>query len=162
LKQKCIACHGEDPKGPRGGLDLRSREKALAGGESGEPALVPGDASKSLIIKAVGREGPKMPPKETDRLSAEQVATLRRWVAAGAPWPAAAAIASLRDKAWRDRSAAGGVTVKTSGGLTAEWTNRRYDLADLWAYQPVKRRPVSAPLRSRLRNNPIDAFVAAK
>src|SRR5438445_10121765 len=69
LKEKCIACHGEDPKGPSGGLDLRSRETALAGGESGQPALVPGDASKSLIIKAVARDGLKMPPKETDRLT---------------------------------------------------------------------------------------------
>src|SRR5207247_3353394 len=98
LKKKCVVCHGEDPKGPRGGLDLRGREKALAGGESGEPALVPGDVAKSLIIKAVAREGPKMPPKESDRLSAEQVAMLRRWVAAGAPWPDAAAIARWRDK----------------------------------------------------------------
>src|SRR5947208_670687 len=55
LKEKCVACHGEDPKGPRGGLDLRSRGTALAGGESGAPALIPGDTSKSLILKAVAR-----------------------------------------------------------------------------------------------------------
>jgi mono/diheme cytochrome c family protein len=160
LKEKCIACHGEDPKGPRGGLDLRSREKALAGGESGEPALVPGDASKSLMLKAVAREGPKMPPKETDRLTGEQVVTLRRWVAAGAPWPDAASIANLREKAWTEQSV--GVTVPTSGGLTPEWTNRRYDPVDLWAYRPVKLQPVPTPTRSRLGINPIDAFIAAK
>jgi mono/diheme cytochrome c family protein len=160
FKEKCIACHGEDPKGPRGGLDLRNREKTMAGGESGEPALVPGDASKSLIIKAVAREGPKMPPKETDRLTAEQVTTLRRWVAAGAPWPDSAAIAKLREKAWTDRSVAG-VTVPTSGGLTPEWTNRRYDPADLWAYRPAK--PLApAPLRSRVGHNAIDAFIVAR
>jgi hypothetical protein len=162
LKEKCIVCHGEDPKGPRGGLDLRSREKALAGGESGEPALVPGDMAKSLILKAVAREGPKMPPKENDRLTAEQVATLRRWVAAGAPWPDAAAIARLRDKLWSDLSVVGGVTVPTSGGLTPEWTNRRYEQADLWAYRPVRHVSVPAPLRSRLRQNPIDGFIGEK
>jgi len=160
LKEKCIACHGEDPKGPRGGLDLRSREKALAGGESGEPALVAGDVSKSLILKAVAREGPKMPPKETDRLTPEQITALRRWIAAGAPWPDSATVAKLREKAWTDQSVAG-VTVSTTAGLTPEWTNRRYDPADLWAYRPVKRL-AHAPVRSRLGRNEIDAFIFAK
>src|SRR5439155_21079618 len=117
--------------------------------------------AKSLIIKAVAREGPKMPPKETDRLTAEQVAVLRRWVAAGAPWPDAAAIAKLREKSWAEQSA-GGVAVRTSGGLTPEWTNRRYDSTDLWAYRPLKPAAVPAPLRSRLGNNPIDAFIQDK
>src|SRR5207249_4827985 len=67
LQNKCIACHGDDPKGPRGGLDLRSRTAALAGGDSGEPALVPGDPGKSLIVQAVAHDGLKMPPKENDR-----------------------------------------------------------------------------------------------
>src|SRR5437899_2816255 len=35
LKEKCVACHGEDPKGPRSGLDLRSRETALASSRAG-------------------------------------------------------------------------------------------------------------------------------
>ncbi|HTK77782.1 MAG TPA: PSD1 and planctomycete cytochrome C domain-containing protein [Gemmataceae bacterium] len=161
LKEKCIACHGEDPKGPRGGLDLRSREKALAGGESGEPALVPGDVAKSLMLKAVAREGPKMPPKETDKLTTEQVATLRRWIAAGAPWPDAATIAKMRDQRWNDQPGSG-LSVRTSGGLTPEWTNRRYDPADLWAYRPLRSAGVPVPIRSRLGRTPIDACVDAK
>ena len=31
-----------------------------------------------------------------------------------------------------------GVEVKTSGGLSPDWTRRKYDPADLWAYQPLR------------------------
>ncbi|MDA7680147.1 DUF1549 domain-containing protein, partial [bacterium] len=44
--------------------------------------------------------------------------------------------------------------VKTSGGLSEDWTNRKYDPKNLWAYQPVKRPP--APMDSA---NAIDAFI---
>src|SRR5262249_59220884 len=51
LKQRCLGCHGDDPK-LRGGLDLRSRQSALKGGETG-PALVPHDSKNSLLMHAV-------------------------------------------------------------------------------------------------------------
>src|SRR5262249_30985900 len=43
LQTKCLACHGNDPKKIRGGLDLRSRDGLLRGGHSKTPAIVPGD-----------------------------------------------------------------------------------------------------------------------
>ena len=43
LKARCLPCHGDDAKKLSGGLDLRTRESALAGGDSGEPAVVPGE-----------------------------------------------------------------------------------------------------------------------
>jgi mono/diheme cytochrome c family protein len=162
LKAKCFACHGDDAKDLRGGLDLRTREGMLAGGDSGDPALVPDDPGKSWVVRAAAWDGLKMPPKANDRLTAEQVAVLRRWVAAGAPWPDAAAVAKLRESHW-EASSADAVPVKTSGGLSAEWTNRRYHPADLWAYRPVQRHPTPAirNLQSPIRN-PVDAFLAAK
>src|SRR5438132_1553369 len=61
LTAKCLACHGGDRK--RGGLDLRRRAGALAGGDSG-PAVVPGAAGQSLLYrKLAGRELP--PPKRS-------------------------------------------------------------------------------------------------
>src|SRR5262245_50374431 len=122
LKEKCFGCHGDEPEKLRGGLDLRSRESMLAGGDSGEPALVPGDAVKSPIARAVAWDGPKMPPKENDRLTREQIGWVRQWVAGGAPWPDEQSQRRIREAAAR---AAGGVAVRTSGGLTDEWTNRR-------------------------------------
>src|SRR5262249_54068315 len=85
LKTNCQACHGDEPKF-RGGLDLRSRADLLRGGKSG-PALVPGKAAESLLYRAALRNGElKMPPKETARLTDEEIAVLKRWIDAGAPW----------------------------------------------------------------------------
>jgi mono/diheme cytochrome c family protein len=80
LKAKCVRCHGE--KRQESGLDLRSRETILKGGESG-PGLVPGQPDESLVFKRV-RDG-EMPPRNVGRLLPEEIATLQQWIAAGAP-----------------------------------------------------------------------------
>src|SRR5215212_8110580 len=49
LAANCYDCHAEERMG---GLRLDSREGMLKGGRSG-PAIVPGDAGKSLLIEAV-------------------------------------------------------------------------------------------------------------
>src|SRR5690242_5447587 len=67
LEVKCWGCHGGAPQ-IRGGLDLRERATLLRGGDSG-PALVPGDAARSLIYRSVLRSGDLvMPPKNEARL----------------------------------------------------------------------------------------------
>lgn len=136
LQEKCLACHGGAPDDLKGGYDLRTREASLAGGESGEPAIVPGDADHSPFYLAVRWEGLEMPPKENDRLSDEQVAAIKAWIDGGAVWPSAERIAELKQQDWAS-GATGGVRVATSGGLKPEWTNRTYDPANLWAYQPL-------------------------
>jgi len=157
FRAKCFACHGDDAGDLRGKFDMRSRGALLAGGESGEAAIVPGDAAGSPLVRAIEWDDLEMPPKENDRLTAEQIAVVRAWVDGGAPWPDDAAIGRLRTEA---EDAAGGVRVATSGGLSAEWTNRRYDPADLWAYRPVERPAV--PATEGGHANPIDAFLGAK
>src|SRR5882757_373506 len=89
---KCLACHGTDPKELKGDYDLRTREAAVKGGESGEVAIVPGEPDRSPLFRAVTWEDGafQMPPKENDRLTAEQVAVIRRWIAGGAKWEEAA------------------------------------------------------------------------
>lgn len=154
LQAKCFACHGDDPKKLKGGLNLRTRAGALRGGDSGNPSLVPGQPEKSPLYVAVTRTDAdlKMPPKEADRLSDLEVAALRQWVAAGAPWPNLSGAA-----------AKGGVTVATSGGLTADWTARRYQPEDIWAYQPLLRPAVPAAALAPDRVvNPIDAFLQTR
>ena len=42
LKKKCFPCHGDDASDLRGDYQLLTRDGMLAGGESGEPSLVPG------------------------------------------------------------------------------------------------------------------------
>src|SRR5882672_11582340 len=85
LVQNCYKCHGAEATKVKGGLLLDTREGALKGGDSG-PALVPGDAEKSLLIKAVRYTDPdlQMPPKG-EKLSDAQIADLVSWVRMGAP-----------------------------------------------------------------------------
>ena len=160
LSEKCLACHGGEPDAILGELNLTSRQTMLRGGASGRPVVVPGNAAASLLYEAVRRTNPKlqMPPKETDRLTEEQAWKIRDWINAGAPWPdAAAERAYVQEDLARARTAAG-VTVATSGGLSAEWTNRRYKEEDLWAFQPLSQ--VTPPPSEK--NHSIDAFIARK
>src|SRR5919197_1464018 len=86
LTEKCLACHGAKPNDIKSSFDLRTRETALRGGESGDPAIVPGKPEESTLYKAVRWDGLEMPPKKNDRLTKEQVELIRQWIAAGAPW----------------------------------------------------------------------------
>jgi mono/diheme cytochrome c family protein len=81
LAGHCVACHG--PQQKKGGLDLSRRASALAGGESGA-AIVPGRPGESPLVEKV-TEG-EMPPKGA--LSRDEIAAVRAWVEAGAPYPA--------------------------------------------------------------------------
>ena len=156
LAAKCLACHGQSSDVVFGGLDLTSRQGVLQGGQSGQPAIVPGDADASPLVRAVSRESPElaMPPKENDRLSPEAIAHLRDWIDQGAPWPGDEMIAAIQSEAISVADTERGVRVTTSGGQTEEWTNRLYKVEDIWAFQPVQKPPVPD---SRV-SNPIDAF----
>ncbi len=84
LRDQCLRCHGAKRQG---GLRLDSLAGTLAAGESELPAVVPGEPDASeLIVQIRDRT---MPPTETG-LTDAQIATLERWVADGAVWPAAA------------------------------------------------------------------------
>src|SRR5262245_19369755 len=86
IKAKCLKCHGEKER--KGELDLRTVASALKGGESGA-VIIPKDPEKSLLYEKV-LEG-EMPPGKKDRLSEAEVATIRRWIEAGARATAKAA-----------------------------------------------------------------------
>ena len=83
----CIDCHGVDEAS--GKLRLDSRKGWLTGGERG-PAIVPGDPSSSLLIRAVKHtdESFKMPPTDSaDPLSKAQIRDLEQWIRQGAVDP---------------------------------------------------------------------------
>ena len=155
LAAKCLACHGQSPEVVLGGLDLTSRESVLRGGQSGSPAVVPGNVTQSRLLQAVEATDPgfAMPPKENDRLSSEQIGFLREWIEAGAPWPAEDEIAAIH-KEHQSSGSMRGVRVATSGGQSEDWTQRLYKPEDIWAFQPV-RRPALPEFGT---TNPIDAF----
>jgi mono/diheme cytochrome c family protein len=83
LERNCITCHGATRAS---GLDMRTREGLVAGGARGT-AVVPGNASQSLIYKAASGTGNlRMPPGGKGKLSDEDLETLRRWIDAGLGW----------------------------------------------------------------------------
>ncbi len=137
LKQKCLGCHGGEPDDIRGDFRVTDRESLLRGGESGDPAIVPGDPEQGTLLPAIRWDDLEMPPKEADRLTDRQIATIKDWIAAGAPWPDEAAQARYREEDRQSAATDDGVTVRTSGGTSEEWTNRRYQPDDLWAFQRV-------------------------
>ena len=63
------------------------REEALAKTKSGKPAIIPGDADNSEIIRRLTLNDPeeRMPYKH-DPLSKENIDIIRRWINEGAHW----------------------------------------------------------------------------
>jgi hypothetical protein len=159
LVAKCLPCHGDDPGHLEGGLDLSSRDTALQGGDSGEPAVVPHTADESPLYRAVLADGsaPAMPPKKNDRLTRSEVWAVRDWINAGAPWPDGRRVEAILAAAPEGPA---GVRVATSGGLAKDWDERLYDPANLWAYRPLVD-PEVPRAAGRPASNPIDAFLAA-
>ena len=170
LQEKCFACHGDDPKEIEGDFDIRSLAGMLQGGESGQPALVPGEPDKSPIYMATTWQDSdlEMPPKENDRLSETQIGLVRTWIEQGALWPDDERQSVIR--ATTEWTYSDGVPVKTSGALSTTWANRRYQPEDLWAFYPVQSYEVpraelpqaelpqgSSDARETL--HPIDAFI---
>jgi len=88
FQANCYKCHGG--LNHRGGLSIQTRAGMLKGGHEG-PVLVPGDPEKSLLVRLIRHEGPAkdpmpMPPKQP-KISDADIATIERWVRAGAIVP---------------------------------------------------------------------------
>lgn len=153
LVEKCVACHGANPEEIEGGLDLRSRDGLLAGGESFEKdVVIVGDGQHSMLYVTTTRqeEGYEMPPKEADRLTEKQQWWIRDWIDAGAPWPDDERIKLIQQEY------AEGEQVLVSRALSDEWQHRRYETGKLWAYRPITRHAVPDG------HHPVDWFINRK
>jgi hypothetical protein len=87
LVEKCYACHGSWKQ--KGKLRLDTAPLIRAGGRGG-PAVVPHKAAESPLLERVASEDAEVrmpPPGEGERLTAEQLALLKRWVEEGAEGP---------------------------------------------------------------------------
>ena len=136
LVAKCYACHSAKAKAVKGGLLLDSRNGWVTGGESGT-AVVPGKPGESLLIEAVKYEGLEMPPKE--KLTANQVTDLVRWVEMGAPDP--------------------------REGDTASLIRREINIEEgrrFWAFQPPRAALLPDIENRKWPASPIDHFILAR
>jgi mono/diheme cytochrome c family protein len=134
FKARCVNCHGA--KVQMHGLRLDRKTDALKGGESGAPAVVPGNSAQSLLIKYVSANSDVKMPPSGPRLTSEQITLLRTWIDEGAVWP--------------DDSSA----VQKTAAVTESKSSH-------WAFQPIAR-PTAPVVNSAWVRNPIDAFVLEK
>jgi mono/diheme cytochrome c family protein len=130
LERHCVHCH--NARKSRGGLDLTTAKQLLAGGDTG-PAIVPGKADWSLLIEMVSGPKPRMPQKGA-KLTGAEVASLKKWIDEGAPWPT-------------------GVTlVDRAAGDKETW----------WSLHPLTRPSLPEVKDRGWVRTPIDAFVLAR
>ncbi|MEX2262208.1 MAG: PSD1 and planctomycete cytochrome C domain-containing protein [Bryobacteraceae bacterium] len=135
LQNNCLKCHGAAVQLAK--LDLRTRESAMKGGEHGA-VIVPGKPEESKLYRMVsGHEKPTMPMD--GKLSAEQIAAIQRWIAAGAPFEGEIK-ASAEDAA--------------AQLAKLEETEIPPEARKYWAFQKPLRHPVPP-----LAPHPVDAFL---
>ncbi|MBL9125207.1 MAG: DUF1553 domain-containing protein [Planctomycetaceae bacterium] len=127
LARRCLDCH--NALDLKGGLDLASRQAAVAGGESG-PALDADSPAASYLWERVAAD--EMPPKHP--LSAAEKDLLRRWLTAGAQW-SAGEIDRFR------------ITTDARAGY------------DWWSLQPVVRPSVPSGGDDSWSRTPVDRFI---
>src|SRR5215475_15877210 len=141
LRQNCFGCHGA---GKMSGLDLRTAESVLAGGDNGK-VIEPFDAGASRLYQFITHQAkPTMPPGK--KIPDAAIETLRRWIEAGASFDGFEKEVTRKD----DEPAK-----LVERPITPEERG-------FWAFQPPRRSPeprVSHPGRGA---NPIDAFLLAK
>jgi Protein of unknown function (DUF1553)/Protein of unknown function (DUF1549)/Planctomycete cytochrome C len=139
LVKYCYECHSAEAGIAEGGLQVDTRDGIRRGGDSG-PAVVPGDLKKSLLVLAIRytNEDIAMPPKESGgKMSEKDIATLEKWIKAGAPDP-------------RDGTAL---------------SHEGYDYSEAkqwWAFQPITKPTPPATNDSSWAYSDIDRFVQAK
>ncbi len=103
LAKYCWKCHNAKNAGRSGQLNQMSIANLLVGGESGEPCVVPGSPSESMLILKVLHEDKeeRMPPMGK-ALTEDQIKALERWIAQGAVWESPLAAKSNNDEASND------------------------------------------------------------
>jgi hypothetical protein len=98
LVANCYECHSVEAANrgkQKGGLLLDTRDGIRKGGDTG-PAVVPGNVSGSLLLKALRQEELEMPPM--GKLPDEVVADFARWIETGAIDPRERAATDLKTK----------------------------------------------------------------
>lgn len=136
ILQKCLPCHGPDEHSRMANLRLDSHEAATGQG-GGYAGLVPGDSSASRVLARVTAETNPMPPTG-DRLTAEEIETLRQWIEAGAEYerhwafdrPVTPQLPNVTDQTWPKNPIDYFVLAKLeAAGLAPSGEADRYTLA---------------------------------
>jgi mono/diheme cytochrome c family protein len=141
LVDKCIRCHG-GRETIEAELDLTDRDTLLKGGQSG-PAIVPGKAKESLLVKLISHAREPHMPRKASKLPDAAIAHIANWIDLGAPYNAPLDASKRKAPSWTER-------------VVAE------DARSFWSFQPLKRvAPPAANDRSWGRTL-VDRFILEK
>jgi len=142
LTENCYMCHSAQADKPMSGLRLDTPQGMLKGGNSGQPAVVPGHPEQSRLITAIHYSDPKLQMPPAGKLTDQQIKDIEAWIAMGAPDPR-----------------------KAGDSATAPANWQPYDYAEkrkFWSFQPVRDvQPPAAKVQAWART-PIDRFILAK
>lgn len=124
----CIRCHGKDRAEARLRLDLPSAILP-------EPLLVPGDSSKSELLRRLKSQeaGYRMPPEVS--LSTGEMELIRRWIDEGAYRP------------------------PEQPELSSDWNSAE---RSHWSFQPLRVPEIPEVSHANWIRNPVDAFILAR
>ena len=108
LNKHCISCHGGVKKS--GGFSLLFEEEAFAPTESGHPAIVPGSAFSSELIKRLTHSDPELRmPYQRPQLSEEEIDLLKTWIDQGAKWGKHWAYQAVKEPEFKSQIQAAGI-----------------------------------------------------
>ena len=87
LEGRCVMCHNK--RTLPGFMSLENRQLAFKPGATGIP-IVSGHPEKSLLVANVSHShaNVKVMPPVGERVTRDEIAILRTWIAQGAAWPA--------------------------------------------------------------------------
>ncbi len=88
LEYYCIECHNSKSGLNYGGLNIETGKAAMTTGRHA-PVIRAGSPDDSLlfVVLRLGHEEVLGMPPAPDKISDEQLAAVRDWIRAGAPWP---------------------------------------------------------------------------
>ncbi|XWW47684.1 DUF1553 domain-containing protein [Fibrella sp. USSR17] len=85
LNKNCIACHGGVKKASD--FSLLFKQEAFAPAKSGHPAIIPGDADGSELIRRLSLTDPdERMPLDAPPLKPDEIELLKKWIDQGAEW----------------------------------------------------------------------------
>jgi WD40 repeat protein len=94
LVKNCLACHGASD--PKGDYQLHTFALLMKAGSSADAPVTAGNPDKSELLRLiVSDEKEERMPKDGDKLPADQIALIKRWIAEGAKYDAADTKAEL-------------------------------------------------------------------
>src|SRR5262249_26677331 len=147
LSDNCYMCHSAQADKPMSGLRLDTREGMLKGGDSGQPAVVPGHPEKSRLVTAIHYTDPNLHMPPGGKLPDQQVKDLEAWIAMGAP-----------DPRKPGDSASGPANSQPANKPPYDFTERR----KFWSFQPFHQAEPPTVKVGAWARTPIDHFILAR